>query len=423
MPSAAVTDLTFRMERRRAIATGILETASVTFLLLIAMRWFRAGATAKALVTAGGSLGLMATPFTVWIVARLGWPATRAAAWLGRLGALGYALAAVTALFGAPALPAYVTAVTLAMTATFAMIPLLTQMYQNNYPGGERGSRFSQTVIIRILASIGFSWAAGRLLSNHDERAAVLLLIYAGAFWFAAECIARIPASPVPREGGAHPFRAWQYVRDDKVFRNTLASWMLMGIGNLMMLPLRIEYLGNPKYGLAMPAATIALLTGVLPNITRLLMIAVWGRLFDRMDFFMMRALLNLGFALNILLFFGGDSMGWQVAASVVFGVAAAGGDITWSLWVTKLAPPRRTADYMSAHTFLNGLRSAFAPFLAFWFVETRPISQLAWICSGLIVLATLVLIPEMRLGQSVGRSLRRLVGLSPRIPPEARSE
>lgn len=423
MSSAAVTELTFRMERRRAIATGVLETASVTFLLLIAMRWFHAGATAKALVTAGGSLGLIATPFTVWIVARLGWPATRAAAWLGRVGAGGYALAALAAVFGPPALPAYVASVTLAMTATFAMIPLLTQMYQDNYPGGERGSRFSQTVIIRIIMSMVFSWAAGRLLTDHDDRAPYLLLVYAVAFWFAAGCIARIPASPVTREGGAHLFRSWKYVREDTVFRNTLASWMLMGIGNLMMLPLRIEYLGNPKYGLAMPAATIALLTGVLPNVTRLLMIAVWGRLFDRMDFFMMRAILNIGFALNILLFFGGDSMAWQVAASVVFGVAAAGGDIAWSLWVTKIAPPRRTADYMAAHTFLNGLRSAVAPFLAFWFVETRPIGQLAWICTGLIVLATLVLIPEMRVSRGVGGRIRSLVGLRPRIPPDARSE
>jgi len=64
---------------------------------------------------------------------------------------------------------------------------------------------------------------------------------------------------------------------------------------------------------------------------------------------------------------------------------------------VTKIAAPKRVADYMSVHTFLNGVRSAVAPFIAFSFVEGLPIRWLGWICAGLIVLATLILIPDMR--------------------------
>ncbi len=385
-------EVTFALEQRRAVAWGVMETAGVTFLLLIAVRRFTPGPTAKALITAGGSLGLMATPFTVWAVSRLRWSVSRAAAWMARAGALCYLVAAAV-----PDLAVYTAACIAAMTCGFALIPLITQMLEENYPRAERGRRFSFTVIIRILAAMSFSWVAGLALSRSIALYPAVILSYAAAFLYAAHCLERCPTGPISRAGGSHPFRAWRYVRDDAVFRTTLISWMLMGIGNLMMLPLRVEYLANPKYGLALPAARIALLTGVLPNVTRLLMILVWGRLFDRMNFFVMRAILNVGFALNILLFFSGDSIGWQVAASVIFGVASAGGDISWSLWVTKIAPPARTADYMSVHTFLNGIRSAFAPFLAFWFVEGRSMTELGWISAGLIGIATLLLVPEFR--------------------------
>ena len=41
--------------------------------------------------------------------------------------------------------------------------------------------------------------------------------------------------------------RALGYAKQDRLFRRVLISWMLLGFGNLMMLPLRVEYLANPK--------------------------------------------------------------------------------------------------------------------------------------------------------------------------------
>ena len=63
MTDASRTAQTYRYERWRAISSGILETAGGTFLLLIAVRWFQAGALAKALVAGGGSFGLMLGPW------------------------------------------------------------------------------------------------------------------------------------------------------------------------------------------------------------------------------------------------------------------------------------------------------------------------------------------------------------------------
>jgi hypothetical protein len=66
--------ITYRYECLRAIATGIVETASATFLLLIAVRWFAAGSLAKACVAAGSGLGYVVAPLLVARVEAPGCP-------------------------------------------------------------------------------------------------------------------------------------------------------------------------------------------------------------------------------------------------------------------------------------------------------------------------------------------------------------
>src|SRR5262249_44070166 len=151
-------------------------------------------------------------------------------------------------------------------------------------------------------------------------------------------------------------------IREDKTFRNALIAWMLVGFANLMMVPLRVEYLANPRYGVLLDnkplaAGLIAVLTGVIPNLARLAMSPGWGQLFDRVTFFVLRIALSPGFAVAILAFFTGNSLVGLIAGAIIFGISNAGGDLAWSLWVTKVAPPHRVAHYMSVHTFLTGLR------------------------------------------------------------------
>jgi MFS family permease len=293
----------------------------------------------------------------------------------------------------------------LGMTTAAAIIPLLTQMYQDNYPEQARGRLFSRTVMVRIAMAAGFSHLAGHALDGHMERYRWLLLVFCLALGFAACCLWRCPTRPLPfgrEDGGSHPFRSMRFVREDPLFRRTLICWMLMGFANLMMLPLRVEYLANPKYqaGAIVTVSTIALLTGVIPNLARLLLSPLWGYLFDHMNFFALRMTLNLGFALGILAFFLTDSFLGMILGAIVFGISNAGGDVAWSLWVTKFAPVGRVADYMSVHTFLTGVRGVLAPVAAFYGVQQLPPSILAAFSAGLIGLATAMLLPELRAGR-----------------------
>jgi hypothetical protein len=48
-------------------------------------------------------------------------------------------------------------------------------------------------------------------------------------------------------------------------------------------------------------------------------------------------------------------------------------------------------------HTFLTGLRGLVAPVIAFRCAGVLRIEHLAWGCAGLIVLSTLLMLPEWR--------------------------
>jgi MFS family permease len=170
-----------------------------------------------------------------------------------------------------------------------------------------------------------------------------------------------------------------------------------------MMLPMRVEYLANPRYGLALSPGEIAFLIGVVPNSARLLLSPVWGWLFDRMNFFVLRVTLNVGFALGILAFFTSDSVTGLVIGAIIHGIANAGGDVAWGLWVTKFAPPNRVADYMSVHTCFTGVRGVAAPIVAFHLVTRISMSSLGFIAGGLIVVASLLLLPEIPHGRGRG--------------------
>ena len=154
------TPLTFRYEAFRAVASGILETASTTFLVLIAVRWFEAGALAKGLVASGAGLGYVISPVMVSRVEAARVPVARAAS--------RFALAAAVALGLSALIPGqfvFVASSLVAIALAGAMTPLLTQIYQDNYPDASRGRFFSRTVMIRIASAVVFAAGAGYLLS------------------------------------------------------------------------------------------------------------------------------------------------------------------------------------------------------------------------------------------------------------------
>ncbi|HPA18128.1 MAG TPA: MFS transporter [Verrucomicrobiae bacterium] len=391
MSPADVERKTFRLDCQRAVSNGIMETAATTFLLLIAVRYFHAGSMAKGWIAAASSIGFVGTPALVNLVTRMGVLPSRAAAALTAVAGLAYGAAAIVT-----ELHVYVACAMVATALSSACVPLFTQIYRDNYPDSDRGKLFSRAVTIRVLVSAAFGWGAGRMLEADIGRARLVLAIFACASLFASAAIARYPARPITPDGAGHPFSALRFAIHDRQFGLMLISWMLVGFGNLMMFPLRVEYIANARYGIALPATAVALLTGVIPSIIRLSS-SIWGNLFDRINFFLLRAVLDVIVLVSIGCYFIMPAPLGLIWGSILFGMNMAGGEISWSLWVTKLAPPDRVADYMAVHTFMTGARGLVGPLLAFQLAEHMPIPTLAWIAVGIAFLGTLAIIPEVR--------------------------
>lgn len=164
-----------------------------------------------------------------------------------------------------------------------------------------------------------------------------------------------------------------------------------------MMGALRVEYLSNPAHGLLLTATTIAIYTGVLPDVMRLITTPIWGKLFDRMDFFILRIVLNCVFASSYLMFYTGTHTFGLITGALIYGLGASGGDVAWGLWVTKFAPAHMVAEYMGVHTFFTGLRGVVAPFVAFGLLQAFSVSTVAMISVGLIGIGSLSILPELR--------------------------
>ncbi len=128
-----------------------------------------------------------------------------------------------------------------------------------------------------------------------------------------------------------------------------------MGLGNLMMLPLRVLFLVEARSGHEYSPASVALIMGFVPSVTQFVFSPLWGHLFDRINFFVLRNSINAIFILSHTLFFLGGTCWALFVGAFLLGLAAAGGNIAWSLWVTKIAPAGYAADYMSVYTFTTG--------------------------------------------------------------------
>lgn len=388
-PDPHTTATTYRLENSRAPFAGILETAGQTFLILIAVEVFHAGPGIKSLLVASGPLGLLLSPLGTSAVRLLGWTASRGAAAFTALASAAFATAAA-----AGTDTAFVAGCVAGGASTMMAIPLMTQVYQDNYPRKDRGRLFSRTIVIRMLAAAGFSWLGGRWLEGSTEGFRWIIAAFAASSLAGAVLLALIPSRPL-RGDGAHPLRGWRHVTGDRAFRWLLISWMFMGVGNLMMFPLRVDYIANPVHGINLPAEQVALLTGVVPGIVMLLLSPLWGPVFDRYNFYVIRGLLNLGFVAGMAAYFLVGGRAGFLAGAVFFGISMSGGNIAWSLWVTKIAPPRDVADYMAVHTTSTGIRGLLAPAAGFWLAAQVGIAPLAWLSIALVLVGTFILAPE----------------------------
>jgi MFS family permease len=383
MTAAERAAATYRYDTLRAPFYGILEAGWGTFALVIAIRHFEAPETYKAFIAGAWPMGFLLTPLTLYLLAKRRSRPSLASGLMFALSALlmiGATLVQSLALFTVFIITSQI--------ATGQHGPLALQIYAENYAASERGSRMTTPFILTALSAILFSLLGGWLLDASIGYYQILFSIMVGAAALAAWMTCQIPSAPLSPEHVGNPWQNISLIWKDRFFGYLLGTWMLLGLGNLITMPIRVEYLANPQYGINADNTMIAFLLLVVPSAARVLSTKMWGRVFDKLHLITTRNVLNLCFLLGIGGFFFTKNLVLLTVAMILVGLATGGGKIVWSLWVTKIAPAEKASSYMTIHMALTGVRGTLAPFIGYWILSRSAPAQVATVGMALITLS-----------------------------------
>jgi MFS family permease len=377
---------TFRLDLINSSMGGILEVGFGTFSILIAIRFLDAPDLIKAILASGVSAGLLLVPFMQRIAAS------------SRLSVSSFCAGLMLICGGCLFLAAHMTNPWLLAWALFvaqvcfSQLPgFMIQVYSRNYSPKERGKKLSWNFILSAFIGMILSYGAGNYLDRQSAEPSWIFLSMALVSLSSAFALYVIPSQPIDKGQRAYGVMdSLAALKEDRLFASMLLAWMVMGLGIIMTLPLRIEYLGGTG-GLNLSNEQIALVTVVIFSIARIISSRLWGELFDRVRFLYFRITLNLILIAATLVYFHADGlMGVSLGAGLA-GVGVGGSKIAWSLWVTKLAPAGMEARYMGAHVALTGFRGALAPFLGYWLLGLLGYQGVAWFSVALVTLSTLL--------------------------------
>ena len=370
----------------RSFLYGILEAGWQTFAFVVAIRYFQADTNFKSLIAAAGPIGFLITPLSLYFFARKKIFASSAASLIYCLTAL-FLLASVSV----NSLLIFGTFVILSLIINVQKGPVLLDIYTTNYPPNQRGHYMKYPNVLSAVSAILFGFIGGKFLDANIENYTIVFIIMAIVALLAGLIVKTIPSEPFSRDNIGNPFQSISLIGKDKLFGSMLGAWMILGIGNLICLPIRYEYLATPAYGLDINNTQIALIMIAIPAVTKILSTFLWANLFDKLKLITTRNLNNWFFLLSVILFFLSDSLILISIASACQGIALGGGKIFWNLWVTKIAPPKKVSSYMSVHMALTGIRGSFAPFLGYAILMSTSPLTVAIIGSLLILISILM--------------------------------
>jgi MFS family permease len=375
---------TFIYDNARCFFTGILEGGFKGFVLLIAIRAFDAPCICKAIMSSAGFAGLLFAPIMVSLASRLcHTPATKICAAYFMVVACILLASVFTNSFWM-----YFALVVLARVLFKQYIPLMIDVYGNNYSKEERGYKLAYSLMVLPIATTIFSVIGGIILDFSRDGYRIILLTIAIAAAGAAYSFYRIPSRPIPRQGNGSLLVNFKIIFQDRLFLMMLLLMTLTGIATQMTVPLRAEYLANERCGINSSNLFVMLTITTIPYVCRMVSSIFWGSLFDRISIIRMRVIVNLFLLLGFILFFNSTSIAMLSLSAILTGLGYGGGEVVWCLWVTKITDRDKLSQYMSANTAFVGVRSFVAPFIGYLLFSCG----CSFSCIGNIA-ATLVLI------------------------------
>ena len=384
---------TFSLELVRSVPQGLIETAGSTFAMYVAVTIFDVPTWMRMVIAAAASIGLLMSLLIVQMVRRTGLSVNTALAAIWVFAAIGFSLAAMSGLSAG----IYAVGVCLAAVMLTLGTPLVAQIYRKHYVNKTRGKLFAIAGVVRATAGAFLGILLGYWLAEQGSDFHALFWWYAVACLVMACCGLLMAKVRLRKTVKLKLFDAFQHVSQDKAFRKLLFCWFLLGMGNLLCFALFVEFISNPNYGFALNPSDAALITSTIPMLVFIVCIIPWGLVFDKLPFYRVRVITNLFFLLGILVYFLGGNYISLCIGMALHGIGRSGGNVLWSLWVTRFAQEENVGEYMSVHTSLTGFRGAMAPFIAFGVAGSVGPGVVALAGAGLIVLSSALLWPELK--------------------------
>ena len=341
----------FRIDLLGAICAGAF--GSVLVFMPVVARRMGGSPTDVALIIAAVFIGHLLSPIGTYVFS--GVAPVRVVAATATLSRL--VLAAGVLLATTPFMLA-VTTVVFFVIGTSNIGAYVTLM-QGIYPDRERAKAMGNVRIGASIAAIAGAAVVGAFIDVIPASlvfAAVAILSLPGTLGFFAIRFDAPAARTVRRTRGI--------VRDvwaDRRFRRVLLAATIFGVGNLMnlaMYPLLLvdHFHASNSFVGAMTVVTSA---------TSIVAFLFWGRVIDRGSSIRL-TLVNTVVTILIPLGYIVASDAWQLLpVAVINGIVNAGGELLFFTNVVQLAPPERIGEYMTAQSFLMGIRGTVSPFVA----------------------------------------------------------
>ncbi len=371
----------------RNTCNGIVEASFASTCLLVSIRYFGASDTAKSLLASGGSIGFLFAPLFLILIGKSNLPVSKICSTL-------MALTAISILISATSTSAwfYVICVLFGCVLAVQVPSLMVHVYSNNYRPNEKGGRISGNLMLSSATGGATALIIGLIL---DWDLAYFKVIAVGTFLIClgtAYFHLKIPSKPLESDSQGLS-QNLIHASKDRLFLGMLSGLMLTGIGVMLTIPIRVEYLVNPAYELDFSNTMVLCISMVVPLITDVGSTPVWGWAYDKFNLAYVRTSAGLFFLLGLFLFFQSESLPLLCLSSALIGTGVGGGTMVWTLWVTKVAPRGMEASYMSLHLFFTGMRGLPAPFLGYWVLTNLGPGAVSWVSATLIMLGCVIFV------------------------------
>ena len=311
----------FRWDLLRGFFRGIITSGTQTFGLFIAIRYFNADLFSKSLIGSAPFMGMLFSLFLFHYAALTDLKKSICGSLPMVLSGSFLILAAST-----HSLWSYTLCIVLGFMLLTAIIPFLTSIYNDNYPADRRGAFFSKAVLVTVLVSIVSGFAGSTLMDRDPDFYRWVLIALGVAGLGKAYAIWNMPSDKIEDHNHTNPFNHMKLVWEDRSFGYVLLTWFIMGFANLWILPLRVDYLTSSTYGIEGSALFVATLITIVPDLMRAFSAPLLAKLFDRINFIVLRMIINIIFALGVGLFFLTKDPYVIGLASALIGIAFGGG-------------------------------------------------------------------------------------------------